>query len=242
MSRLRLGGIALVLMVAGCEAEVSPEPTPPPERLLFALPIADPSVISGVVGVDHDPEVHDDEGALGRARCTNYAGEGFPACYDEHDGTDLVLEGGFRAMDAGSVGVVAAAAGVVVEVEDDHYDRCHADANAAGGVSCDGNPIVANKVVIETAHPETGELVRTRYLHLMQGSALVEVDDIVECGAPLGRVGSSGRSSFPHLHFEVNGPGGEDDVVDPYAGPESQPESWWRTQLDAFGLPGVGCD
>jgi hypothetical protein len=228
----------LLIFMAACV----PEPDPEIPRLLFALPIADPSVISEVIGVDHDPVVHDDEGTIGQAYCTNYAGDGFPTCYDEHDGTDLILEGGFRAMDGGSVGVVAAAAGLVVEVVDEHYDRCHADAGADGGVSCDGNPIVANKITIEHDDPITGDIVRTRYLHLMQDSALVELDDRVECGTPLGRVGSSGRSSMPHLHFELNGPGGTDDAIDPFGGPESQPESWWRVQIDRHGLPSTACE
>lgn len=43
--------------------------------------------------------------------------------------------------------------------------------------------------------------IRTRYAHL---SALaVEAGDVVERGQDLGRVGTSGRSTGPHLHFEV---------------------------------------
>ena len=228
--------VPIVLLLAACAPEPDPGPDPTPvARLLFALPVEDGATISEVIGVDHDPEVHDDEGAAGRIRCTNYAGDGFPACYDEHDGTDLILDGGFRAMDGGSLAILAAAAGEVVDVVDEHYDRCHADASEDGGVSCDGNPIVANRIVIEHDDPTTGP-IRTRYLHLMRDSALVEVGDRVDCGDALARIGSSGRSSFPHVHFEVNGP--DDEVIDPFAGPESQPESWWRVQLDLHSLPG----
>ena len=227
-------------MATGCPVPPSEAPTPEP-ALRFSLPVADGGLISGVVGVDHDPEVHDDEGALGRARCTNFAGDGFPACYDEHDGSDFILEGGFRALDDGSVGVLAAAAGRVVEVVDEHYDRCHADAEAPSGVTCDGNPMIANKIEIDHVDPASGEAVRTRYFHLMRDSALVEVGDVVGCGDAIGLVGSSGRSSMPHLHFEVNGSAGTDDVIDPYAGPESQPTSWWSVQNDRFGLP-ASCD
>jgi murein DD-endopeptidase MepM/ murein hydrolase activator NlpD len=43
--------------------------------------------------------------------------------------------------------------------------------------------------------------VETRYAHL---SALeVKEGDVVEAGTAVGRVGSSGRSAAPHLHFEV---------------------------------------
>jgi murein DD-endopeptidase MepM/ murein hydrolase activator NlpD len=41
----------------------------------------------------------------------------------------------------------------------------------------------------------------TRYAHL--SSTAVQAGDRVEAGQPLGRVGSTGRSTAPHLHFEV---------------------------------------
>lgn len=44
--------------------------------------------------------------------------------------------------------------------------------------------------------------VRTRYCHLLHRPA-VAVGDTVVAGQELGQVGSSGRSSGPHLHFEV---------------------------------------
>ncbi len=53
-----------------------------------------------------------------------------------------------------------------------------------------------NTVVIE--HPGH---IRTRYAHL--SSATVAAGDQVAAGAVIGRVGSSGRSTGAHLHFEV---------------------------------------
>ena len=53
-----------------------------------------------------------------------------------------------------------------------------------------------NTVVIEHSGG-----VRTRYAHL--ASIQVETGSQVEAGAVIGRVGSSGRSTGPHLHFEV---------------------------------------
>jgi murein DD-endopeptidase MepM/ murein hydrolase activator NlpD len=48
---------------------------------------------------------------------------------------------------------------------------------------------------------EHGSGIRTRYAHLSEVS--VKAGDVVERGQDIGRVGQSGRSTGPHLHFEV---------------------------------------
>jgi len=197
--------------------------------LQLQLPLADPTQFNLVVGVDHDPVVYGQ--GIGAATCTNYAGHSFPYCYDEHDGSDFILEGGFDTMDAGSVSVLAAAAGTVVRAEDGNYDRCHADL-LSGEVDCDGHEMRANQVTVEH---DGG--YQTRYLHLMSGSVSVAVGDAVSAGDVLGKVGSSGNSSMPHLHLQIEAPDGE--VIDPYAGPASQPETWWCDQGDEDDLPGA---
>ena len=50
----------------------------------------------------------------------------------------------------------------------------------------------------------------TRYAHLSK--ALVEEGDSVQQGTVLGKMGSSGRSTGPHLHYEVRVDG---EPVDP---------------------------
>lgn len=224
-------GLALALSASACAptpkgADTAPDDAP---GLRFAFPVAEPELISQTIGVDHDPAVYD---GVEELICLNYDGRGFPWCYDEHDGSDYLLDGGFDAMDAGSAGVIAAADGVVVEISDGNYDRCHGV--ASGGVDCDGHEMIANYVVLEH---EGGVL--SRYWHLQSGSVLVSVGQAVACGEALGRVGSSGYSSTPHLHFEVHAADGRS--VDPYAGDYSQPESLWVEQGDPEGLPGEAC-
>lgn len=189
----------------------------------------DPSII---LGMDH-LAVPSKE----RTQCQSYAGLAFPFCYAGHQGTDFILEGGFKAMDAGSAWIVAARAGRVVEVEDGHYDRCHASA-ALGDVSCDGYEMKSNHVVIE--HEDlAGPPLRTEYHHMMKGSIVVTVGMQVTCGQRIGRIGSSGRSSLPHVHLNVLRGG---QPVDPYAGPYSQPQTLWIEQNpDHTVLPPAVC-
>ena len=228
--------LTLAILLAGCSGKADTSATDtgdgPLVPVTFGFPVADRGLISTVVGVDHDPTEH--TGVLGGAICTSYDGRGFPHCYDGHDGSDFMLDGGFDTMDAGSVEIVAAAEGVVVETEDGHYDRCHADIDDPSGVSCDGHDGIANSVILEHA-----DGIRTLYWHMMQDSVAVSVGDEVSCGDVLGLIGSSGYSSAPHLHFEVQF--GDGSSVDPYAGEESQPESWWQEQGDPDDLPGDGC-
>jgi hypothetical protein len=184
-----------------------------------------------VIHVDHDPT----PSSLANLQCLVFDGrEDFPHCYDGHGGTDYLLDGGFEAMDAGSLVIVAAADGLVDAVESDHYDRCHADAGSFD-VSCDGFPMRSNRVGIEHA-----DGTRTEYHHMLKGSALVEIGDVVTCGQPLGLVGSSGFSTTPHLHFNVETAEGIE--VDPYAGSESQPKSYWVLQEGPFGFPSALCE
>ena len=79
----------------------------------------------------------------------------------------------------------------------------------------------------------------TRYLHLKKNSIPVSVGDRVACGDRLGFVGSSGRSTFPHLHFAVLDAVGR--VTDPYAGSVNDMKSLWWEQMSSDGLPGTRC-
>ena len=198
--------------------------------LSFRFPLLERELFYQTTGVDHDPAEYEPASAEA-VICTNYDGRAFPWCYDGHHGSDYLLFGAFDAMDAGSATIVAAAPGEVIEVEDGHYDRCHATAE---GVDCDGYEMIANKVVIQHESGHT-----TSYYHMMSGSPAVAVGDHVECGDVLGKVGSSGNSSAPHLHFELEDAAGT--VIDPYAGEFSQPETWWVSQGGPEEFPQSSC-
>lgn len=75
-----------------------------------------------------------------------------------------------------------------------------------------GTPIVAaagGVVVVQDVHPAYGNMVEvdhgndliTRYAHASR--VLVKKGDIVKRGQTIAEVGSTGRSTGPHLHFEV---------------------------------------
>ncbi len=197
--------------------------------LQFPFPVLERDrMTTPVMGVDHDPVEQDD--GIASANCLAYDGRGFPWCYDGHDGVDFDLLGGFEAMDNGSATVIAGAPGDVVKVVDGNYDRCHLDLSTFEP-NCDGHEMKANKVVVEH---EGG--YRTLYLHFMKDSIVVAEGDLVETGDPLGLVGSSGYSTGPHVHFELEDP--EGNTFDPYAGEYSQPESWWCDQRGPEELPG----
>jgi hypothetical protein len=200
------------------------------DRIRFALPLDRALVSPPVIGIDHVAGP-----GTSRIDCRDYADRGFPYCYDEHDGTDLLLSGGFTTMDAGSSPVLAAADGEVLETHDGEYDRCRADA-ATMDVVCGDFGYVTPANYVKLVHADGTE---TWYWHLKQDSVLVAVGDHVVCGQPLGLVGSSGYSSMPHVHFEVVDSAGT--VIDPFAGPLSQPDSLWVEQDAGDGLPGSTC-
>ncbi len=92
-----------------------------------------------------------------------------------HNGVDLVKSGG----GANGTPVVASMGGRVEVVQ-----------RSGSGY---GNMVLINH----------GNGYKTRYAHMQNGSIKVSVGDYVEAGQTIGRVGSTGNSTGPHLHFEV---------------------------------------
>jgi murein DD-endopeptidase MepM/ murein hydrolase activator NlpD len=62
-----------------------------------------------------------------------------------------------------------------------------------------------NLIIIE--HTIGGERIASAYAHMWQSGVLVSVGDRVVAGQHIGNVGSAGRSTGAHLHFEIR-PGG----------------------------------
>jgi MYXO-CTERM domain-containing protein len=147
--------------------------------------------------------------------------------YDGHRGTDIGI-GGFAVMDAGSRWVVAAADGEATTVIDGCFDRC---TNAACG--CGGG--FGNYVRITHADGKS-----TYYGHLMNGSIQVRSGQRVTCGQRIGKVGSSGNSTGPHLHFEPRYSDNTSD--DPFAGACGGPLSYWVDQGNYNDLPATRCE
>ena len=125
------------------------------------------------------------------------------------------------AMFTGSVDVLAAAAGRVVSVANDYFDRCYFDPRKLGKkkkINCAGadpKKSVGNHVEILQ-----DDGLYARYAHMMKGSVDTSlIGKRVKCGQKLGKVASSGRSSAPHLHFDLHRDAKHksSSIVDPYA-------------------------
>jgi murein DD-endopeptidase MepM/ murein hydrolase activator NlpD len=65
-------------------------------------------------------------------------------------------------------------------------------------VASDVSAIAGNHIVIDHGNGEF-----SMYAHLKPGSLTVKVGDVVKAGQLIGKLGSSGNSTEPHLHFQV---------------------------------------
>jgi murein DD-endopeptidase MepM/ murein hydrolase activator NlpD len=128
------------------------------------------------------------------------------ASYDGHQGIDIEIRD-FYDMDEG-VPILCAAEGVVYFTHDGEFDR---------RLECIPGA-VANAVAVEHADGSSAY-----YFHMRKNSVQVQVGDTVEVGDILGYIGSSGCSTFPHLHFEIH----DGVVVEPHHGPcQGNPSRW----------------
>lgn len=127
-----------------------------------------------------------------------------PMTGDGHKGTDFAVRD-LAAVTEG-VKVFAAAPGQVAAVRDGMEDKLidARDVAQVGGREC------GNGVRVDHGNGWT-----SLYCHLRRGSTMVLEGDQVAAGQPLGLVGLSGQTSFPHLHFDIRY---KDQPVDPFIG------------------------
>ncbi len=93
-------------------------------------------------------------------------------------------------------GIVAAAPGTVVSVRDGMPEQTPNQPVVGVNAPDDAG---GNNVVVQI-----GPDVWAFYAHLQPGSVAVQVGDRVTTGQLLGRLGNSGNSSAPHLHFQLS--------------------------------------
>ncbi|WP_152535606.1 M23 family metallopeptidase [Bradyrhizobium sp. Ai1a-2] len=144
--------------------------------------------------------------------------------YDAHNGTDFRVPS--LAVQKSGVDVLASASGRVLRTRDGVPDGAFSRTarEVVRDVEC------GNGVVIE--HPGGWE---TQYCHMANGSLAVKPGDDVARGQRLGRIGLSGLTEYPHLHFTVRYKGA---TVDPFAygaapGSCGSGESLWQPALRA---------
>ena len=178
--------------------------------------------------VDHDPGAGLEDFACG-ART-----------YNGHNGVDIVLfPYRWDMMDRREMAVVAAMGGTVISTHDGEFDRQCSLANAD-----------ANHVILRHDNGMLGF-----YWHLKKGTvAKLAPGKRVNAGHVLGYVGSSGRSTAPHLHFELRD--ADNAVVDPWKGQCNMRATNWAHQSPTIDTrvirvashaiqppaPSAGCD
>lgn len=124
-----------------------------------------------------------------------------PLAYNNHQGTDFRLRN--RAALSRPFAALATAPGQVVQVINNQPDHGFKE-GAYSSLDC------GNAVMIDH-----GRGWVSQYCHLAEGSVRVRNGDIVQRGQPIGEVGSSGGTSFPHLHYAIRI---HNATIDPFIG------------------------
>jgi hypothetical protein len=187
---LALAGLAGVALVSVKGVAQTPTPSAPP-RLWW--PVACRVGVDCQIQhyIDHDPSPAVKDYACGIRT------------YDAHDGVDIRVPD--MAAERRGVAVLAAADGKVLRIRDgvaDVFMRA-SDLAAVSPIGC------GNAVVIDHGGGFT-----TAYCHMAKGSVSVKPGQAVKAGEPIGRVGLSGETQFPHLHFSILENG---KTIDPFA-------------------------
>ncbi|NNV55393.1 peptidoglycan DD-metalloendopeptidase family protein [Panacibacter sp. KCS-6] len=150
--------------------------------------------------------------------------------YDGHGGIDICIDPyRWELKNNGFIKVVAAADGIIVFKHQGEFDENCGSLDVWQGSTGRGNNLVILHQDGTTA---------SFYMHMKDGSLTSkEEGDFIYAGDYIGTVASAGRSSEPHLHFQVNtgyvdSANGNDETgarIDPFVGTtcsESAATSW----------------
>lgn len=136
--------------------------------------------------------------------------------YNGHNGIDIYTwPFSWKQMDDEQADIIAAEAGIILGKTDGYTDQSCAmnggNWNAVYVIHSDGS-------VAWYGHMKTNSLTTKN------------IGDTVAKGEFLGKVGSSGNSTGPHLHFEVYD--ADSNLIDPYIGQcnDKNTTSWWTVQ------------
>jgi hypothetical protein len=184
---------AAVLTALAASALLAPAAATAPERPSLAFPLA--CEIGRTCEVQHYVDRDPGPGTKDY-RCG-------PKTYNTHNGIDIRLPD--MAAQRAGVAVLAAAPGRVTRMRDGVADI---------SIRAPGAPSVANTECGNGVVIDHGGGWETQYCHMARGSLGVKVGQTVAAGAPIGKVGLSGNTEFPHLHILVRHNG---QVVDPFA-------------------------
>jgi murein DD-endopeptidase MepM/ murein hydrolase activator NlpD len=182
----------LALLAPAGMAAAQPAPEPPPS-VQFSLPIdcriGEVCIVQNYVDVESGPGAKDP-----------WCG---PLTYQNHVGLDFRAP---AALAREGVRVLAPAAGIVRALRDGEDDGVYQAAGRAGvqGREC------GNGVVIEHAGGWSSQLC-----HMRKGTIVVARGDQVESGTPVGTVGLSGQTEFPHVHLTLRRNG---EAIEAYSG------------------------
>lgn len=204
---LALLGLALAALPVASRAA----PQPP----TFGLPLA--CVVGRTCEVQHYVDRDPGPGVLDY-RCGHRT-------YQGHNGVDIRLLD--MAAQRAGVDVLAAAPGRVARLRDGVQDI---------SVHAPGAPSVAGRECGNGVVVDHGGGWETQYCHVARGSLQVKVGDTVAAGQPLARVGLSGDTEFPHVHFTVRHAG---QVVDPFAPDMSHPTACQAQAATLWAAPAL---
>lgn len=153
-----------------------------------------------------------------------------PAClnrtYDGHKGTDFAIRDELTMKNG--VNILAAMDGTIKKVRNGETDRWPTAEDLAQ--TKEERKECGNAILIDH-----GNGLQSIYCHLQQNSISVKPNQKIKSGDVIGKVGLSGYTQFPHLHFGIIWEG---TIIDPFTGQNNtgkcrvRKRKFWNKNLD----------